>query len=357
VDQFYKSRWFAGLVYTLLALAVIYMLLQTKPLFLGLFAFLKTVLLPFIIAVIISYVLNPVVNLLHERKVPRTIAILLIYSLFILSVTVVIMNLIPMFVTQLNELNEHLPEFSMRAQSLMDGVNRNSMVPESVRIGINDAILQGQDQLARSITGFISRIGATINAVFMVFVVPFLAFYILKDFQLIEKTVLTFVPTSHRRRTIRLLTDIDKALGNYIRGQFLVCIIIGTFAYIGYWLIGLPYPLLLAALVSVFNIIPYVGPFFGAAPALLVASTVSVEMMLLVVLVNLICQTLEGNVVSPQVVGRSLHLHPLMIIFALLVGGELGGIAGLILAVPMFAVGKVIVHHVWLYYHNRKPTL
>jgi predicted PurR-regulated permease PerM len=356
VDRFLKSIWFTVLVYTLLGLAVIYMLLQTKPLFIGLFGFLKAVFMPFVIAMIISYVLNPIVNLLNERKVPRTIAILLIYTVFILTVTVVIMNLIPMFVAQLNELNEHLPQFTMQAQSLMDGLNQNSVLPESVRIGIHNAILQGEQQLAKSITEFINRIGATLNVVFIVFIVPFLAFYILKDFQLIEKTVLTFVPLNHRKRTIRLLKYIDKALGNYIRGQFIVCIIIGIFAYIGYWLIGVPYPLLLAAIVGVFNIIPYVGPFFGAAPALVVASTVSVEMMLFVVLVNLICQALEGNVVSPQVVGRSLHLHPLVIIFALLVGGELGGIAGLILAVPLFAVGKVIVHHVWLYYHNRKPV-
>lgn len=357
MERFLKSRWFIGLVYTLLGLGVLFMLLQVSPVFVGLFKLLKTVLMPFVIAMIISYILNPIVNLLNERKVPRTVAIILIYTIFILTVTVVIMNLIPMLIKQLNELNEHLPEFTMRAQSLMNGVNQNSILPESVRIGINDAVLRAEQQLAESISEFIGRIGATLNVVFMAFIIPFLAFYMLKDFQLIEKTVLTFVPLKHRKRTIRLLTDIDKALGNYIRGQFIVCLVIGIFAYIGYWIIGIPYPLLLAALVGIFNIIPYVGPFFGAAPALIVASTVSMKMVMFTLIVNLICQSLENSVVSPQVVGRSLHLHPLIIIFALLVGGEIGGVFGLILAVPLFAAGKVIVHHVWLYYHNRKPTM
>ncbi len=130
------------------------------------------------------------------------------------------------------------------------------------------------------------------------------------------------MPKGHRKHTIRILLDIDKALGNYIRGQFLVCLIIGLIAYIGYWLIGIPYPLLLASVVAVTNIIPYIGPFIGAAPALVVASTVSVKMVLYVLLVNTACQILEGNVISPQVVGRSLNLHPLMIIFALLAGGR-----------------------------------
>jgi len=356
VEQWFRSKRFAALVYAILALGVVYMLLLIKPVFLALFGFLKTVLMPFIAAWILSYVLNPIVNALCSRRVPRTIAVLLIYAVFALAVTVILMNVIPMFVTQLNELHEHLPQFTMRAQSLIIDLNRNDVLPPSVRMGINDAMYRMEQQLAAAIAGFIDRIGTTVGAVFMAFIIPFLTFYMLKDMQLIEKTVLTFVPTQHKRRTIRLVTDIDKALGNYIRGQFIVCVIIGMFAYIGYWLVGAPYPLLLAAIVGLTNIIPYIGPFIGAAPAILLASTVSLKMVLLVILVNFACQILEGNVVSPQVVGRSLHMHPLLIIFALLVGGELGGIVGLILAVPTFAVGKVIYHHVHLYYKNRKPV-
>lgn len=192
---------------------------------------------------------------------------------------------------------------------------------------------------------------------FLVFIIPFLAFYMLKDFQMIEKTALTIVPKKHRDRTVRLFVDIDQALGNYIRGQVLVCLIVGILAYLGYWLIDMPYPLLLAFIVALFNIIPYLGPFFGAFPALVMASTVSVQMVLLVVTVNFVVQILEGNVISPQVVGRKLHLHPLLIIFALLVGGKIAGIVGLILAVPVFAVVKVIIHHVYVYYTDSENEL
>ncbi|HZG56408.1 AI-2E family transporter [Paenibacillus sp.] len=356
MEQWFRSKWFAGLVYALLSLGVIYMLMLIGPVFAGLFAFLKAVLVPFIVALILSYVLNPIVGALHHRKVPRTVAVLLIYAVFVLAVMVVLMNVIPMFVTQLTELNEHLPEFTMRAQSLIIDLNRNDFLPESVRMGINNALYEAEQQLAEWTSRAIGRLGSTVGAMFAAFLVPFLAFYMLKDFQVIEKTVLTLVPEKHKRSTVRLVSDIDKALGNYIRGQFIVCVIIGVFAYIGYWLIGVPYPLLLAAIVGLFNIIPYVGPFFGAAPAIVVASTVSLKMVLLVIAVNFACQILEGNVVSPQVVGRSLHMHPMLIIFALLVGGELGGIVGLILAVPLFAVAKVVFHHVYLYYKHRRPV-
>lgn len=356
MERFTNSRLFRILIYTFLCVFVLFMLLQIKPLFMNVYFFLRAVLTPFLIALIISYVLNPVVNLLNGRKVPRTIAVLLIYAVFITSITVVLMNLIPVLIAQIKQLNEHLPELTFRAQSLMSNVNESPILPGSVRSGINNSLYKLESMISTQMSGFINSIGNLINMLFIAFVVPFLAFYMLKDFRVLEKAVLATVPTKHRKSTVKMLIDIDTALGNYIRGQFIVCLIIGLLAYIGYWLIGMPYALLLASVVAVFNIIPYLGPFFGAAPALLVASTVSYKMLLLVSVVNLACQILEGNVISPQVVGRTLHMHPLFIIFALLVGGELAGVVGLILAVPFFAALKVIVQHLFAYYIRRRTV-
>jgi predicted PurR-regulated permease PerM len=175
----------------------------------------------------------------------------------------------------------------------------------------------------------------------------------LKDTKLIERSILAFFPIRHHKNVLRLFRDIDTALGNYIRGQLLVCLVVGVLAYIGYRWIGLPYPLLLASSVAVFNVVPYLGPFLGAIPALLVALTISRKMVVSALIINLVIQMLEGNVISPQIVGRTLHLHPLLIIFALLVGGEVGGIWGMILAVPFFAVCKVVVEHVTRYVLHR----
>ncbi|MCZ8519026.1 MULTISPECIES: AI-2E family transporter [Paenibacillus] len=357
MDRFTKNSLLLGMVYMLLALIILFMLQQLRPLFVGIYQFLQEILTPFIIAMIISYVLNPVVTLLGARKVPRTIAVLLIYAVFITSTTVVLMNVIPMFVRQLAELNEHMPDVAFKAQSVVENMNDLQFLPDSVRTGINQSLSKLENGVSLAIANYINSIGSTINTLFLIFIIPFVAFYILKDFQLLEKTTLAIVPRHHRKEIVSMLMDIDTALGNYIRGQFTVCMIVGLLAYVGYWLIGMPYALLLACVVAVFNIIPYLGPFLGAAPALIVASTISVKMLLFVILVNTACQILEGNVISPQVVGRSLKMHPLFIIFALLVGGEIAGIAGLILAVPFFAVMKVILQHVFTYYiHRRTPT-
>lgn len=356
MESFTKNKWFAALVYTLLGLFVLYMLLQIRPILSGVFAFLKAVLAPFVIAMIISYVLNPVVRLLNRRKVPRTIAVLLIYAVFLASVTVILMNLIPMIMKQLMELNEHMPEFTMRAQSMMDSFNENKYLPDSVRSGIHSSLHRMETGISDWIADSISGVGNMINIIFIGFIVPFLAFYILKDFQVIEKTVLAVVPKNRRRHVIKLLLEIDDALGNYVRGQFLVCAILGTFVYIGYWIIDMPYALLLALIVAIFDIIPYLGPYLGAAPALAMAASISWKMVLYVILINWFAQLLEGNVISPQVVGRTLHMHPLVIIFVLLVGGELAGVVGLILAVPIFAVLKVVFHYISQYYIQRKTT-
>ncbi|MHA6485084.1 AI-2E family transporter [Paenibacillus sp. strain BS8-2] len=354
MERFTSNRLFVWMVYLILGLIAIYFLLQLKPLIVTIYGFLKAVLGPFIIAMIISYVLNPIVSMLHERKVPRTIAVLLIYAVFCAAITVLLVNLIPMFVGQVQELNQHMPELTIRAQNIVTDINNTSFLPSSFRDGIDKALLGIEKKISESLFHFVNNIGSMLSAVFVVFIIPFLAFYILKDFDVFERTIITYVPKSHRKNTVRLMKDIDQALGSYIRGQFLVCVIVGTLAYGGYLLIGMPYALLLASVVAITNVIPYLGPFFGAAPALLMASTVSVKMMIYVAIVNTLCQILEGNVISPQVVGRTLHLHPLLIIFALLAGGEIAGIAGMILAVPIFAACKVIVQHMFAYYVRRK---
>jgi predicted PurR-regulated permease PerM len=356
LNRFTQSRLFTVLVYTILILLVLFLLVLVRSMLFSVYGFLKAVLAPFLVAMVISYVLNPIVNLLHNRKVPRTAAVFIIYAVFISVCVVILMNVIPMFMEQAEELNKHIPELTMRVQNFVDHFNNNDTFPESVRDGINRSIESMEKQIEVRIAGFLNNIGAIVNVLFLAMIVPFLAFYMMKDMDLFERAALQYVPRAHRKHAVRLLKDIDAALGSYVRGQFIVSLCIGVLAYVGYVIIGMPYPLLMAGFVILFDIIPYLGPFFGALPALLVATTISWKMMLLVVIINTLCQNLEGNVISPQVVGKSMKMHPLTIILVLLVGGELAGIVGMILAVPFYAAMKVVVQHVSAYYIRRKTV-
>jgi len=356
MNRFSQSRLFTALVYTILGLTVLFLLVLVRPMLLSIYGFLKAVLAPFLVAMIISYVLNPIVNVLHGRKVPRTAAVLLIYAVFISVCVVILMNVIPMFMNQVEELSEHMPDLTMKAQSVVDHFNNNNVLPESVRDGINRSITGLEKQVEERIADFLNNIGAVVNVLFIAMIVPFLAFYMMKDLDVFERAALQYIPRGRRKHAVRLMKDIDTALGSYVRGQFIVSLCIGVLAYIGYLIIGMPYPLLMAAFVSLFDIIPYLGPFFGAFPALLMATTISWKMVLLVIIVNMVCQNLESNVISPQVVGKSMRMHPLTIILVLLIGGQLAGVVGMILAVPFYAAMKVVVQHLAAYYIRRKTV-
>ncbi|TFE31599.1 AI-2E family transporter [Cohnella luojiensis] len=356
MGRFAQSRLFTVLVYAILFLLVMFLIVLVRPMLMSVYDFLKAVLAPFLVAMVISYTLNPIVNLLHDRKVPRTAAVLLIYAVFISVSVVILMNVIPMFMNQVEELNEHMPDLTMRAQSIVDHFNNNKLLPGTVREGINSSISSLEKQVEQRIADFLNNIGAVVNVLFIAMIVPFLAFYMMKDLDVFERAALQYVPRARRKHAVRLMKDIDAALGSYIRGQLIVSVCIGVLAYIGYLIIGMPYPLLMAGFVSLFDIIPYLGPFFGALPALLMATTISWKMVLMVIIVNMICQNLESNVISPQVVGRSMKMHPLTIILVLLIGGELAGVLGLILAVPFYAALKVVVQHVSAYYIHRKTV-
>jgi predicted PurR-regulated permease PerM len=205
-------------------------------------------------------------------------------------------------------------------------------------------------------TGLVANVDDLLEKVFVYLLIPFIVFYLLKDMKSMHRGVLMLIPGAYRGRVSRILHDIDAALGQYIRGQLTVCFILGILTYIGYKIIGLPYAGVLAVFAGITDVIPYIGPFLGAAPAILIALTVSWKIAVLTIAINLLIQFLEGNVVSPLVVGKTLHLHPLLIILAVTVGGEVAGITGLIFAVPLVAVGKVIFQHT---YHHivRRPNL
>lgn len=150
-------------------------------------------------------------------------------------------------------------------------------------------------------------------------------------------------PPSFRKRGHAFVKAVDESLGNYIRGQLLVCSLIGGAAAIVLWLFHIPYPLVLGMLIGATNVIPYFGPIIGAVPAVFIAFTISVKSVMIVLITVAVLQFLESNVLSPIIVGRSLHMHPVVIMLVLLAGGELFGLIGMILAVPTAAIIRVII--------------
>lgn len=341
------------LIYSALCLMVlgsVYLLMKITPYLGWVWVVIKALLTPLVISVIIAYLLNPIVSLLHQRNIPRGIAVILIYFTFSVLLIVFLMNAIPAFLKQSKELMEHVPDLVKTYQGWMYEVNDHKHdLPKSMRITVDQALINADKKTAAFFTGLLDGASGILSSMMHFLVIPFLVFYLLKDMKMLQKGVLLLVPRQKRKEFAKLFADVDEALGNYIAGQLMVCFMVGVLAYIGYWLIDMPYALILASIIMITNIIPYFGPMFGAAPSILVALTISWKLTLWVIAVNLLVQILEGNLISPWIMGKRLHLHPLLIIFALLVGGEAGGLVGLIFAVPIVAVIRVILHHVVLH--------
>jgi predicted PurR-regulated permease PerM len=353
VDELRRTRFFTFLLYSILLLVIVNLLWWLRPLIGHLLQLLQEVLVPFLIGLVIAYVLHPIVTALEKRRVPRLIAVLLIYLSFVLLVTIGLINAIPIFSRQLVELSDDLPRLTRWYHTWMSEWEAHKyFLPDGISNGVDRVIVQSQEHLSRGIADLVDNARNTLGKLLAYAVVPFVAFYLLKDMKEINQAGLLIIPPDYRKQTLAVLRDVNDSLGKYIHGQMIVALIVGVCAYLGYWLIGMPYPFVLASFVCLTNIIPYIGPIIGATPAIVVGLTISTKMVLLVLAVNIVIQLVEGNILSPHIVGRSLHLHPLLIIFALLAGEALGGIVGLIVAVPILAVCKVVISRVALLIHG-----
>ncbi|EIJ78981.1 hypothetical protein PB1_15524 [Bacillus methanolicus PB1] len=341
-----KMKWFYRLGFLLLLFIVIFVFIRLQEVWIPVIKIVLSVLTPFIIASFITYLLHPVVEKLHETGLHRGVAIVIIYILFFGGAGFTLYKAIPAIILQLKDLTEHAPEVAEQYRTWIEKIHSKTHAwPNGFQERIDSSILAVEKTLDQILSKTVNSLVKIVNSLLMIAIIPFITFYMLKDYDVMKKAVWYLTPRKWRQQGILFLRDVDKSLGGYIRGQMLVCAIIGSCAALLFWFAGIKYPLLLGIIVGLTNVIPYFGPIIGAVPAVIIAVTMSVKMAVIAIIIVFSLQFLEGNILSPLIVGKSLHMHPLMIIFALLSGGEIGGILGLILAVPVLAVLKVALLH------------
>ncbi|WP_419881484.1 AI-2E family transporter [Peribacillus sp. B-H-3] len=349
-----RLKWFYRLGFLLLLFIVLYIFMKLEPIWKPVVTVGFTVLLPLFIGAFISYLLHPVVEILHHRGMKRGWSIVIIYLIFFGGLGLALYKGIPAMTTQIRELSDSAPDVIRQYRYLMDLLEKKTASwPFGFHERLEDSVklLESRlNDLMSVVMGYLMRI---FDFIVLLSLIPFIAFYILKDFALIKKMAWYLTPKKWRKQGMAFLRDVDVSLGGYIRGQILVCISIGAISALLFWLVGIKYPLLLGIIIGITNVIPYFGPIFGAVPAVLIAASMSVKMMIFVILIVLVLQFLEGNILSPLIVGKSLHMHPIFIMVALLIGGEISGVFGMILAVPILAVIKVFVLHARYHFMQR----
>jgi len=324
----------------------------------------KSILTPFIFSLIIAYFLNPLVDYLHRKKLSRLKATALILGLFLTIITTICLIFLPIIFGQLADLISALPEYFITFTTEFYPKIASEFKHFGFNIGDDFTnIIQDQkitDQvvdLSQNIFGNALDSSLTIiNILSLIFITPILVFYLLKDWDLLIKTISDYLPRNLVSSTKKIAGEIDKTLSGYVRGQFNVCLTLALFYSCALSLTGLNFGFLIGFLTGIFAFIPYVGMLCGTTIAIVIALFqwgFDGTYVTLITLIFVAGNILESNFLTPKLIGKKIGLHPVWIIFGLFAFGALFGFTGILVAVPLTAICGTIIRHFALEYKKR----
>lgn len=295
------------------------------------------------IAVLIDAVIDPAVDWLQRRKIPRTLGVIFIYILAIIILVVTISFLIPLLAQQFRDFSNGLPQFSTKVEQSFGGINNYFQT-----WNINFNTQQVLSDIGRSFSGvsksILSQTIGVFSGIVSTIIVLVIAFYMAVNENGIKRFIISIIPVKHAEYAADLTDRVKGKIGKWMQGQLVLMLIIFILDFIGLSIIGVPYALILAIFAGVMEIIPYAGPIISAIPGIILGLLVSPLTGLLAALVYFIIQQFEGHIIVPQVMKKAVGINPIAVILALLVGLKLGGILGAILAVPLATVVNEVVH-------------
>lgn len=309
------------------------------------FVSISSILLPFVVGLAVAYLLDPVADRMERMKLPRWLATSISIVLFFGLMIGVFIAIAPMLRDQIVGFANALPGYIAKVRPLILGLideaggtaRAQSLVEQSSGKLVEWVGTHMGQLLASSLAFF--------NVLTLVLISPVVAFYLLRDWDIIVARIKTLLPRQHLPTISTLLRDMDYALSGFVRGQFMVCMALAVLYAFGWSLLGLNYALVLGLIAGLLAFVPLAGPFFASALAVLVAlgqfGTDWLKVSLVYV-VFVIVQGIEGSALTPNLIGNRVGLHPVWVIFAIFAGGELMGVVGIFLAVPVAAVVAVL---------------
>ncbi|WP_088066990.1 AI-2E family transporter [Gottfriedia luciferensis] len=349
-----KLKWIYRLCLILLIGLVGIVFYYLKPVYLHIIIGVIKSTVPFLIGLVIAYLLHPAIEYIHKKGLKRVYAILLIYLLFFGGIALGLYLLFPIFKQQWEDILKSFPKVTALYDNFLTKIDRKtSRMPIFLHNRI-DLMINGAE---KSVLSLINRSGEwmkkLVNNIISIFIIPFIVFYFLKDYKVLTNMFWKIIPFKWRDETKGLAKELDNTFGKYIRGQILVCFLLFVLATIFLWIVRMKYALVLGVIIGITDIIPYFGPIIGALPTLFLAASEGTSLLIRVGFILIVLQLIEGNVLSPLIIGKSIHTHPVIIMFSLLVAGEIAGFIGLLIAVPVL----VVIISVIRYFNNRKEHL
>lgn len=333
------------------------------------FTFFSTLFSPILIAGFLYYMLNPLVELLQEKaKLSKNLSVAAVLLFFIGMFIFFVSLIIPNLVKQMGQLIQNLPQVVTSVENWTNQLFKHPFVRDLDVQSYLDKMDLSLGSIVKNVingvsSGLGSFVGVFANITIVVVTVPFMLFYMLKDGDRMIPMLEKYLPTQSKDEILSLLSKMSQTISKYISGQAIECTFVAVGTMIGYKIIGVEYAFLFGIIAGITNMIPYVGPYLGLAPALFVTLFSGHEKALLhaalACVVVLIVQQIDGNIIYPNVIGKSLDIHPLTIIIILLVAGNIAGLLGMILGVPFYAVCKTVFIHVYdmVQVRNRRELL
>lgn len=312
---------------------------------------LSSICLPFVIAATFSYLLNPLVKRFKAVKVSRNIATVLTLTVFYIALLLSLMLILPIIIQQTSKLLDLLKLYTsgMDRQQLLGMLHHFQSISPNVldklQEGINDISIYLIDFTIYMLKNIFHSGMVAVNVLSLMLITPILTYYLLRDWEKVTQGVFNLIPMRNRKDASSLLLQFDLVLSGYLRGQICVCLILAAYYMTAFAFLGLESGIALGFVTGILTFIPYVGPIFGSLLAVLVAMLQFKDISYagIVIVIFAFGQLVEGNFITPNLVGHKVGLHPLWIMFGLLVGGVLMGIFGILIAVPLTAVIGVVI--------------
>jgi len=347
-QRFLNNKAVISLLIILISLLIIHVFTKIAYLFSPITQFVNFIAFPIIATVILYYLVAPVINKLDQRGINKRISIIGLFIVIVLLIIWGVSYLVPIIQNQTRSFMDNIPVY----METLERMDIDSPFIPNISSYLEDfnlsMITEQINPIITSTFGSLSNVIGTITQLATGLVmIPILLYYILVDGEKIPNTILYYIPTKYRVSARRIFYRGNYQVSQYIRGQILVATIVGIMFGIGYTFIGLDYGVTLAVISALLNVIPYLGTFIAVVPALIIGLLTSPLMFVKVIIVLVIEQTIEGRIVSPQILGNSLKIHPVTILLILVGAGHIFGLTGVILGVPGYAVIKVVVSELY----------
>jgi predicted PurR-regulated permease PerM len=293
-------------------------------------------------AIILVSILEPIVSWLISKKIPKILAVLMIYLLLVGILAGILVLIIPPISTEINQLSSSFPYYWQRATTEFSNLN-DFLSQYGISQGIETSLKSWQFQLPESTGTIVNRVSDFISGIFSLFVVLVITFHILVEEGATRRILRSLLPSKYLPYAYQLVSKIQKKLGYWLRGQMILCFIIFLLVYAGLLWLGVKYALVFAIIAGLLEFIPYLGPFVSGTIAVSLTFFQSPVLAVLVLILYIFIQIVENNFLVPKVMQKAVGLNPVISILSLLIGGKLGGLIGVILAIPIATALSVVV--------------